>query len=266
MWFIEVAVAWDGVGVPAFHRLPRVSGEVTFTPMDYSSADPQTLSASGSCFDASSPTAASLAPCRLPADESTLVTFAGGESDSKVTFNPGNLIPGQTYEVSIDEGAFVGISGTGTPRASAAFSTRFYEAQTVKGCQVGDASAGPLHRSSAIKVTFNGPVHVDDSKAISIGPYATTTVDGVTSGAFTTNYPQSLSGGLRQFQAACYSSVFFRWLGFLKAVASPGRPLVKQFNGMARERWDRSGKPEGLHGGVIQPRVVVSLSKIAEIS
>jgi hypothetical protein len=176
---------------------------VTFTPMDYSSEDPQTLSASESCFDAGSPTAASLAPCKLPADESTLVTFEGTtESDSKVTFNPGSLIPGQTYEVSVDEGAFVGKSAgdAGTPRASAAFSTWFYQAQTVQACVVGDASAGvPLHRSSAIKVTFNGPVHVDDSKAISIGPYAT--VDSV--GAFTTNYPQSLSGGLRQIQAAC---------------------------------------------------------------
>jgi len=177
-------------------QVTAVAGKhVTFTPMDYSGEDPQTLAASGSCFDAGSPTAASLAPCRLPAEESTLVTFEAGESDSKVTFNPGSLIPGQTYEVSVDEGAFVGKSAgdAGTPRASAAFSTRFYQAQTVQACVVGDASAGPLHRSSAIKVTFNGPVHVDDSKAISIGPYATTTVDGVTTGAFTTNYPQSLS-------------------------------------------------------------------------
>ena len=179
MWFIEVGTC---VGMARrrrarLHSLPGIPGEVTFTPMDYSSEDPQTLAASGSCFDAGSPTAASLAPCRLPAEESTLVTFEAGESDSKVTFNPGSLIPGQTYEVSVDEGAFVGKSAgdAGTPRASAAFSTRFYQAQTVQACVVGDASGGPLHRSSAIKVTFNGPVHVDDSKAISIGPYATTT-------------------------------------------------------------------------------------------
>lgn len=161
--------------------------------MDYSSETAKTLGASDACYDVSSPanTAASLAPCKLPADEATLVTFATG-SNSKITFVPGALIPGQTYEVSVDEGAFVGASTVGTTRASAAFSTRFYVAQTVAGCEVGAATtgSGPKHRSSAIKITFAGPVHVDDSKSISIGKYSSTDE------AYTENHPQSLSGWL----------------------------------------------------------------------
>lgn len=175
--------------------------QVTFTPLDYSGEEPFSIAANKECYDASEPSnedTAGLAPCRLAADESTtLVTFEDGESESKVIITPGALIPGQTYEITIDEGAFVGQAEKGTPKASAAWSTRIRQAQTVTSCTVGDnGGASKMHRSSAIKVTFGGPVHVAADKAITIGPYDSTDAEN---SFFTETYPQSLSAGKRSF-------------------------------------------------------------------
>jgi len=137
---------------------------VTFTPTSYADATAKTITALN-CFTA--PT--DLAPCKFTADTAALVAFTAS-AGTKVTIDPGTLIPGQTYNASLEAGAFV---AAGTDNGvTAAWHTMFYVPQTVKACQISAANgvSVPLHRSGSIMITFDGPVFVEDETgAIDVG-------------------------------------------------------------------------------------------------
>jgi hypothetical protein len=176
----------NGVDTLVLYFDTKVKGQtglyVTFTPLEYGTVTATELadSAGGKCFDTSSPSVASLAPCKISAAFTNLVSLT--KTGTKATINPGTLIPGQTYKVSVDAGAFAGLDTgdfgsnpstgkwEGVNGVVPAFETMFYVAHTGITCTVGDASSGPLHRTSSIVLSFTGPVSwASNDAAITVG-------------------------------------------------------------------------------------------------